>query len=662
VRVKGYLIFLIIFSSLSPGQTELKIAFPNLSFFRPVDIQNAGDGSNRLFIVEQPGIIKVIVNTPNVSASKDYLNITDRVSDSGNEMGLLGLAFHPNYENNGYFYVNYTASNPRRTVISRFKVTSNPDSADENSEQILLTYEQPYSNHNGGQITFGADNYLYISSGDGGDGGDPHNYGQSKFTLLGKILRIDVNNTEDGLNYAIPSDNPFKDNSDGYKEEIFAFGLRNPWRFSIDPVTSLIWCADVGQDNYEEINIIGNGKNYGWRCYEGYHNFNTSDCNSSNYEQPIWEYDHGVGNSITGGYVYRGVNIPELYGKYIYSDFISRKVWALEYDGNNPVVNQYLFDSPASPSSFGVDEDNEIYIATFNSKIYKLSRVSSLNAPTNLTITLGDLGVAILNWEDNSNNETGFKIERKSSSSLYYLLDSVSADITTYIDISLLDTSSYRYRVYAYNDNGTSPFSNQSSVVTSVPVELISFKAKASNNKIVIEWSTASELNNKGYYVERYLNDRWHSITFLKGNGTATEKNYYEYADDFSQITYKGIVRYRLKQLDFDGTFTHTNEIAVEVDFTKIDYLLEQNYPNPFNPSTTIKYNIPEESDVEIKIYNILGKLVDQFNYKIKPAGFYKEEWTPSGLTSGVYYINLKAQSLVSGKSFNKIIKAILIK
>src|SRR5688500_4608219 len=219
------------------GQAAHKavVAFPNLSFTRPVDLQHAGDNSNRIFVVEQAGIISVFPNDPEVSEKKDFLDIREKVDDQGNEEGLLGLAFHPDYETNGYFYVNYTAANPNRTVISRFKVSAaNTSEADAASETILLTFEQPYSNHNGGQVSFGPDGYLYIAVGDGGSGGDPHDNGQNRSTLLGSILRIDVNKAENGRAYGIPADNPFSKNNNGYREEIYAYGLRNPWRFSFD--------------------------------------------------------------------------------------------------------------------------------------------------------------------------------------------------------------------------------------------------------------------------------------------------------------------------------------------------------------------------------------------------------------------------------------------
>ena len=234
-KLRSVITFLVLVQFTVSAQYNFEVAFPNLTFSSALNLQNAGDGTNRLFVVEQSGIIKVFPNQSNASTTRTFLNITDRVT-AGGETGLLGLAFHPDFENNGYFYVNYTAPSPLRSVISRFKVsTSNPDSTDKNSELILLTYNQPYSNHNGGCLAFGPDGNLYIAAGDGGSGGDPLNNAQNITNLLGKIIRIDVDNPQSPLNYGIPSDNPFVDSTNAsIRKEIYAWGLRNTWKFSFD--------------------------------------------------------------------------------------------------------------------------------------------------------------------------------------------------------------------------------------------------------------------------------------------------------------------------------------------------------------------------------------------------------------------------------------------
>ncbi|MEJ2544210.1 MAG: PQQ-dependent sugar dehydrogenase [Calditrichaceae bacterium] len=308
--MKNILIFLIFMISIAHAQFDLEVAFPHLNFTQPVDLQNAGDGSNRIFVVEQRGIIHVFENDSSVLATDIFIDLQDSVNDAGSEEGLLGLAFHPNYEENGYFYVNYTDASPRRTVIARYQVSENePNKADPESELVLLQFNQPESNHNGGQLAFGPDGYLYIATGDGGGSGDQHGEfgnGQDRTTLLGNILRIDVDNADDGLNYAIPEGNPFVGNQNDYREEIFAYGLRNPWRFSFDKETGWLWAGDVGQGDYEEVDIIESGNNYGWRIMEGLHCYNSEECDQTGLTLPIWEYPHGTGYSITGGYVYYG--------------------------------------------------------------------------------------------------------------------------------------------------------------------------------------------------------------------------------------------------------------------------------------------------------------------------------------------------------------------
>jgi glucose/arabinose dehydrogenase len=356
----------------SPASYQLTEAFPQLSFNRPVDLQNAGDGSNRVFVIEQRGVISVFKNEMQTAEKTTFLDIESQVDDQGNEEGLLGLAFHPNYQSNGFFYLNYTASNPNRTVISRFRVSSDANKADVSSEQVLLEIPQPYSNHNGGQLAFGPDGYLYIAVGDGGSGGDPEGNGQNLKTLLGSILRIDVDKAEGTKNYGIPSDNPFANNSEGYAEEIYAFGLRNPWRFSFDSETGKLWTGDVGQNNYEEIDIIVKGGNYGWNIAEGNHCFRSANCDLGSLEPAVWEYERSQGVSVTGGFVYRGTQLRGLIGRYIYADFASGRVWSLDVSDPQSPVNLEIADANFNVSSFGIDEAGELFLCGFDGKIHKL--------------------------------------------------------------------------------------------------------------------------------------------------------------------------------------------------------------------------------------------------------------------------------------------------
>ncbi len=361
---------------LEQSSYELEGAFPNLTFVQPVDLQHSPDGTDRLFVVEQQGMIHAFLNAPETKEMHVFLDIRDEVFMGDSEEGLLGLAFHPRYKENGYFYVDYVANNPRRTVIARFQRSpDDSDKADRSSKLVILEVEQPYSNHNGGQIVFGPDGCLYIALGDGGSGGDPHNHGQDVSTLLGSILRIDVDHPSPGKKYSVPPDNPFSGHHVGAAEEIYAYGLRNPWRFSFDPVTGRLWAADVGQDKpIEEIDIIEEGKNYGWNIMEGSSCFKPPlGCNKKGLTLPIWEYTRDKGRCITGGFVYRGSRLPELAGSYIYGDFISGRLWKLTYDGRHPAVNELLLHNPdLYPSSFGVDENQELYICSFDGRIYRL--------------------------------------------------------------------------------------------------------------------------------------------------------------------------------------------------------------------------------------------------------------------------------------------------
>ena len=474
-------ILLIISSSVIKGQFTEENAFPNLTFTNPVFLTHAADSTDRIFVVEQSGVIKVFPNSSSSSTAKVFLNISDRII-SGGERGLLGLAFHPDYENNGYFYVNYTyATNGNdSTRIARYQVTSNPDSADKNSEFQILNFDQPYSNHNGGWIGFGPeDGYLYVGTGDGGSGGDPQNYAQRITVLLGKILRIDV---DSGTPYSIPPTNPFYDSTNtNIKKEIYAWGMRNPWRCSFDPVTGWLWAGDVGQNAWEEIDLIDNGRNYGWNVLEGFHCYSPpTGCDTSGKILPIWEYGHNPECSITGGYVYRGTGVPQLEGKYIYADYCSKKIWALTYDGIIPTTNDLILTPTwtGGLTSFGVDENQELYWTSSNGRIYRFS-------PT----------------------------------------------------------------------------------VTSI-----------------------------------------------------------------------------------------------ETDTKPNEYVLEQNYPNPFNPATIIKYRIPEESEVSIKIYDALGNEIDSIITGIQQKGSYQKTWNAKGYASGIYFVKMDAKSLSSDKTYSHIVKMLYMK
>ncbi|HEY7751059.1 MAG TPA: PQQ-dependent sugar dehydrogenase [Ignavibacteriaceae bacterium] len=664
------LCFITLFAVKTKAQYTLIDAFPNLTgFSSPVDLRHSGDCSNRIFVAEQNGIIKVFPNKSNVTNSevKIFLNIDDSVA-SGGEMGLLGLTFHPDYENNGYFYVNYTADPPRRTIIARFQVSAtNPDSAIKSSKLNLITFSQPFSNHNGGWVGFGPnDGYLYIATGDGGSGGDPQNNGQRINTLLGKILRIDVDNQDPGLNYAIPQSNPFYDSTGTTRREIYAWGLRNPWRCSFDPVTGWLWAGDVGQSAREEVDIIENGENYGWRCYEGNLAYNTSGCLApSNYVFPVWDYPRSQGFSVTGGYVYRGPNHPGLIGKYIYADWGSDIIWSLEYDGINPPTNTQLVTGASNPTSFGTDEASELYVVTSASgRIFKFNPTAPIVAPTNLTADATNPAEVELNWRDNSNNEDGFTIERKPSGGSFQVVGTVGAN-TIFFEDQVTQPDDYEYRIQAFNTGNQSGYSNVACVtVTIVPVELVSFTINLSQieSSVILNWETASEQNNRGFEIERSAGDNWVTIGFLEGNGTTTERSYYTFRDYYGNNNFSGNVLYRLKQIDFDGTFAYSGTVAIDVNLVQKDYYLYQNYPNPFNPTTEFRFSIPEESKVRLDVINTLGETIHSIVDEVKQSGFFNHTWNASDFTSGVYYVRMNAQSLVSDKFYSRTIKVVLLK
>jgi len=328
-----------------------------------------GDGSGRLFILEQRGNIRILQNGELLATP--FLDLRSQVGVNSNEQGLLGLAFHPNYEQNGTFFINYTDLNGN-TVISRLQVSSDPNIANPNSETPILQVNQPFGNHNGGHLLFGPDGYLYIGLGDGGSANDPKRNGQNITTLLGSMLRLDIDN---GNPYTIPSDNPYI--SGKGLPEIWASGLRNPWRYSFDRLTGDLFIGDVGQNQWEEINLweaaSPNGVNFGWNFWEGLHPFEGSPPKDANFIFPIWEYSHELGCSVTGGYSYRG-SLPDWQGIYIYGDFCTGYVWGLLKDTNNNWQNTLLFQTDFNITSFGEDQAGEVFLVDRAGSIYKLDK------------------------------------------------------------------------------------------------------------------------------------------------------------------------------------------------------------------------------------------------------------------------------------------------
>ncbi len=388
--MKKIILVLLFFPFLIFGQgnNEPKIYLDEVAdgFTLPVDITHAND--SRLFVVEKVGRIKIMYPDFSVEATP-FLDIRSKVKSGPSEMGLLGLAFHPDFVQNGYFFVNYTNQNDE-SVLSRFRLDqSNVNLADPASETVLLTLSQPYNNHNGGDMAFGPDGYLYFSLGDGGSSGDPGNRSQDGQTLLGKILRLSINEVDTliGTTYTIPTDNPFVNDAD-IADEIWSLGLRNPWRFSFDKQTGDMWIGDVGQGRFEEINFEPAntpGVNYGWRCFEGLNDFKANDCAgpSNTYVDPVFSYDHFdlLGSSITGGFVYRGSTYPNFQGYYIFGDYTSGNLWTLNQDMSGNFQSKFLGKrvDGGQLSSFGEDFQGEIYLTAYNQgKIFQIKDSSQI--------------------------------------------------------------------------------------------------------------------------------------------------------------------------------------------------------------------------------------------------------------------------------------------
>ncbi|HEY0455659.1 MAG TPA: PQQ-dependent sugar dehydrogenase, partial [Verrucomicrobiae bacterium] len=361
-------------------KVTMQLAYPNRTLNRPVWLCSEPGPVHSIFVVEQPG--RILILPPKREEDSNmvqvFLDITDRKPYASNEEGLLGLAFHPKFRENGKFYIYYTQQNPKRNVLSEMTVTSEyPRRGDLKTERILLESPKPYDtdpakaypNHNGGSLLFGPDGMLYLGLGDGGSGNDPHNNGQSLKTILGKVIRIDVDGRTGDLAYGIPKDNPFAGKGGGVREEIWAYGLRNPWRMSFDRETGELWAGDVGQNKWEEVDVIVKGGNYGWRIREGFHAFDTNAPPAQvELIEPVFEYGRMLGNSMTGGFVYRGKKLPALRGLYLCADFTTGTIFAIRREQGKVVESGVLLKQPRgllplpNIASFGEDADGELYI------------------------------------------------------------------------------------------------------------------------------------------------------------------------------------------------------------------------------------------------------------------------------------------------------------
>jgi glucose/arabinose dehydrogenase len=666
-----FLLLFILTIHNSHAQVTLVEAFPGLSFSRPVDLQFAPDNSNRIFVVSQQGQIFSFANDSTINTMHTFLDIRDSVSRVGNEEGLLGLAFHPHYAANGYFYVYYSKNDDRRSIIARYSVSSeNPDSAILNSPQIIMDITQPARNHNGGQLAFGADGYLYISLGDGGSGGDPWGpvgNGQNRETLLGSILRINIDDTSHYGNYSIPVDNPFAGNTENFREEIYAYGLRNPWRFSFDPVTRWLWAGDVGQGDYEEIDIIESGQNYGWKIMEGFHCYNTESCNDSGLTYPVWEYDHDTGGiSVTGGHVYRGSTVPFLYGKYIYTDYGTSIIWTLEYDGINPAVNQQLFNSGRTIVAFGVDQNYELYACAFNGRIYKFHQALILDKvtliyPQNNTVLASSQNI-VFQWEavDGASN---YNFQLATDSLFLNLLNSYSVTDDSLEIEGLAANIPYFWRVVAADSLQYGGWSETWSFSIDDPLQLAAPQLLSPPNNemftgdtILFQWTAVTEAQN--YKIEISGQSNFSSV--LLDSITSDTLISIPFHSLTAQA-YFWHVRALADTIGGPWSETRTFEKSEVVSIKKTDnplhtFQLKQNFPNPFNPNTVIEYTIALESRVWLTVYNIRGETITTLVKAQQAAGSYSVTFDASAYASGIYFYHLKAGS------FSQIKRMLLLK
>lgn len=559
------------------AQTQIEDAFPNLTFSAVTDIQAPPDGTNRLFVLERAGRVVVFENNPTASQKTAFLDIRGQVDTQG-EGGILGLAFHPDYAQNGHVFVYYTTSQngPFRSVVSRFTVSSDESNqADPASEQVVLTVNQPFGNHNAGQLQFGPEGSLYVGLGDGGSGGDPEENGQDPTTLLGSMLRLDVDLDGSGADpdcgsagaYEIPTTNPFVGDGGDRCDEIYAYGFRNPFRYSFGPEGRL-WVADVGQNSWEEIDWVEAGNNYGWDVMEGTHCYEPSTgCDTSGLEPPIFEYSHDVGNSITGGYVYEGTCDP-IQGQYIYGDFGSGRIWSLRYDDSGALSNELLINSSLSLTTFGTGPDDELYFA------------------------------------------------------------------------GISDDALYRF------------------VCSTIPVEITAFTGRTDGSDVELSWKTASETNNAGFRIQRKSatpdgtgdpdaeapfrrngSTEWTRVGFVEGSGTTSQVQSYRFTDE--DLPYQpDALTYRLEQVDTDGSVHPLKEITVQRRVEEVTLL--GTAPNPARRQATVRYAVPGQTDVTIRLFDMLGRQVLSRTHRTV-MGRQKTRLDVSGLSNGAYFLRLYA-------------------
>jgi len=655
--ISAFVLLIVISTSLIYGQEVSLFEVLPQDLDRPVGAEFSHEGSSMVYIVSRSGYIDRFDKNDPENTFERWFDLPVEVFLLS-EGGLLGLAFHPDYPDNNSFFVYFTHDDDGqfKSRVSRFRVVD--DVADEESEEIVLEFDQPASNHNGGALEFGSDGYLYISSGDGGGSGSRDN-SQDLTNLLGAILRIDID-TDEG--YLIPSDNPLIDDPEAM-DEIYAWGLRNPWRMSFDRETDQLWVADVGPSSWEIIHIVENGKNYGYPIIVGSH-CRTEGCDKTGLEMPVFEYPWGeddTGRSITGGYVYRGSANPSLYGKYIYGDFVSGRIWALEVDHETWEVfsNTELYHADFLIPSFGIDSDGEIYtIGWGDENILYRFEPEDVSQPDAVELISPEDGAddvsihPILHWEEQVQG-TGYRVQAALDLEFSGLIVDEEGLEQTEFELSDLDYETiYYWRVRASNDAGDGEWSEvwsftteQEPVTAPDIVQLLSPEDNADDVSLnpALVWSESEGADL--YHL--HVSDESDFSNLLIDEASLSDTTF-SVTDDLEESTlYYWRVRASNEAGDseWSDVFVFTTEMAVSISTDQIpdQFTLEQNFPNPFNPVTQIRFALTEQSDVRLTVYNMLGQRVAVLVNERKPAGWHTVTFDASELSSGIYLYQIRA-------------------
>jgi hypothetical protein len=633
VLIHPILVAVFILSTLVETNAQKLAVIPYVSgMTSPIDIKHCGD--NRLFIADRTGLIRIITADGNLLPTP-FLNITSKISSTGSEEGFLGIAFSPNYKTDGKFYVDYTTSLSGKlgSIVQEYKVSAtDSNKADVSSAFTILTQLQPFSNHNGGNLMFGKDGYLYINFGDGGGGGDPEGNGQNTKTFLGKILRIDVSNSSFEQPYVIPPTNPFYSNSTpGIKKEIWAYGMRNPWRSSVDRLTGDLWISDVGQNAHEEVNYqrvnAAGGRNYGWNIMEGSFCYDPpTGCDTTGLTLPLYDYPHPYGDAITGGYIYRSAQSKALFGTYIFGDYVAKWIDGIRQSGGtiSGSVIHFITEANAtgSPISFGEDIYGDQYIVfDGDGTVYRLEDTSSVRRPK-----------AYFTTTDKGDGSFSFHGLQGRNLTYQWLRNKIAIPGASSPEYSTSVSGTYTLLV-----KNSLNFSDTSSgfTLSLVPLNLTSFTAqKISEGKILLYWKTASEQNVSGFTILRRQNNEtgFSNIGYVGSkslNGISSSELDYSFTDSSALRNSK--LFYRLQIVNQDGSYTYSDIRTITTAAIKNGFTF---YPNP--AKGVIQINLDNFTQPMILV------LYDHSGKKVKEETISQQNTTIQvPLLKGIYIMQL---------------------